>query len=115
MATRKEAPVQPIPVVANSAPSVAGPAVAALKNETEAANVYKEGQSAYWGGNYTTAISLFSQVKAIDPDYKSRNLETYLNLATYRLLGDKPGRTRVFLEPTPESTTKSEVLINDSE
>ncbi|MCX5641630.1 MAG: hypothetical protein NTY10_00035, partial [Candidatus Omnitrophica bacterium] len=116
MAVRKEAPVQPIPVVANTAPSAASPAVASLKADSEAAKVYKEGQSAYWLGDYMEAISLFARVKAIDSDYKAKNVGIYQDLATYRLLGKKSDETKkVFLEPTPENTTKSEILINDEE
>ncbi|MFH1903029.1 MAG: secretin and TonB N-terminal domain-containing protein [Candidatus Omnitrophota bacterium] len=116
VATTKERPAeQPVPVAASPAPSATSPAVASLKAEAEAAKVYKEGQSAYWLGNYAEAISLFSRVKVIDPNYKAKSVGTYQNLATYRLLGKKPGETKVFADPAPENQPKSEILINDEQ
>ena len=115
VAIKKEAPVQPIPVVVNPVSSVAVPAAASLKVKFEVAKVYKEGQSAYWLGNYAEAISLFSRVKAIDSNYKAKNVGAYQNLATYRLLGKKSGGTKVFVEPTPENKPDNEILINDEE
>jgi len=115
VATKKAVPVQPIPVLVNSAPSATSPAVASLKAGAEAAKVYKEGQSAYWGGNYAAALSLFSRVKALSPDYKAKNVETYQSLATYRLLGKKSGEAKVFLEPTQENKPNKEILVNDEE
>ncbi|MFA5393208.1 MAG: secretin N-terminal domain-containing protein [Candidatus Ratteibacteria bacterium] len=111
----KEAPVQPIPVAVNPPPNAALPTDASVKAESEAAKIYKEGQSAYWLGNYTEAIFLFSRVKAVDANYKARSVETYQGLAAYRLLGKKSGGTKVFVEPTPENKPNSKILINDEE
>ncbi|MFH2068257.1 MAG: secretin and TonB N-terminal domain-containing protein [Candidatus Omnitrophota bacterium] len=108
VATKKEAPVEPVPVTVS-------PALASLKAEAEAAKFYKEGQSAYWLGNYAEAVSLFARVKAIDPNYKAKSVENYQALATYRLVGKKPGDTRVFVDPAPENAPKSELLINDEQ
>jgi type IV pilus assembly protein PilQ len=115
VAIKKEPPVQPVPVAANPVPSAVSPETASLKAESEAAKVYKEGQSAYWLGNYTEAISLFSRVKAIDPSYKTKNVETYQGLATYRLLGKNLEEAKVFVEPKPENKPTNEILINDEE
>ncbi len=106
---------QPVPVAASPAPAGESPAVKALKAESEAARVYKDGQEAYWLGNYTEAVLLFSRVKSIDPNYKAKSVDNYHALALYRLLGKKPGETRVFADPAPENPPRSEILINDEQ
>ncbi len=115
--TKKEIPAgQSVPVAADTAPSEReSSALKALKAESEAAKIYKEGQAAYWLGNYTEALLLFSRVKSIDPGYKTKSVENYQALSTYRLLGRKPGETRVFADTAPENAPRSELLINDEQ
>ncbi len=89
---------------------------ASLKAESEAAEAYKAGQAAYWTGNYAEAISHFSRVSAIDPNYKAKNVKAYQSLAEYRLRGKKKdGKIAVYQEPRREEIPKKDVLINDNQ
>ncbi|HNQ34960.1 MAG TPA: secretin N-terminal domain-containing protein [bacterium] len=92
----------------------AGPQAEALKAEEKAAAFYKEGQSAYWTGNYAQALSLFSQVSAVSPRYKPLNVQIYQSLAAYRIKGKK-NLPVVFPNPTSSQSGFKELLINDEQ
>jgi len=93
----------------------AGKTAAALKTQSEAETVYKEGLNAYWSRNYASAVSLFSRVSAIDPDYKTRNVQVYQAMAAYRLRGKKPGVIETYVVPLRENLPKNEILISDEQ
>lgn len=95
--------------------SEAGEEADALKATEKAATVYQEAQSAYWAGNYAVANSLFSRTAAIDPNYNSKNVALYQNLASYHLRGEKSGVIKTYVEPKREQTLKRDILINDEE
>ncbi len=86
-----------------------------LKSEEKAEEVYRKGQTAYWGGDYADTVSLFSRVAAIDPTYKPEHVGMYQQLAAFRLEGTRPGPIRVYQQPVPESRPRRDILIGDEQ
>lgn len=85
-----------------------------LATRESAAGVYGEARQAYWGGEYARAVSLFSRVAAIDPDYRAAKVGLYHNLSSYRLRGQRTaGRFERYPEPIIETQPGREVRISD--